>query len=60
LMSYPVVRDRVAGGTLRLSGWWFNIATGDMFAYQRETRAFTAIDRQTAERLIVSLVSDET
>jgi len=60
LMSYPVVRDRVASGTLRLSGWWFNIATGDMFAYQRESRAFATIDRETAEHLIERLVPDGT
>jgi carbonic anhydrase len=60
LMSYPVVRDRVVSGTLRLSGWWFNIATGDMFAYQQESRAFTAIDRETAEHLIERLVPDGT
>ena len=58
LMSYPVVRDRVASGTLRLNGWWFDIATGDMFAYQRESRAFKAIDRETAEHLIERLVPD--
>jgi len=58
LMSYPVVRDRVASGVLRLSGWWFNIAAGDMFAYRRESRAFKAIDRETAEHLIERLVPD--
>jgi carbonic anhydrase len=52
LASYPIVRQRIAEGTLRLSGWWFDIATGDMFAYSRERRAFEPIDRDTAERLI--------
>ena len=31
LMSYPVVRAKVAAGTLHLSGWWFDIATGTMY-----------------------------
>lgn len=52
LASYPIVRDRVAAGTLRLSGWWFDIASGEMFAYEREKRAFAAIDRAMAERLM--------
>jgi carbonic anhydrase len=52
LASYPIVRDRIADGTLRLSGWWFDIATGEMSAYMREKRRFEIIDRTTAERLI--------
>jgi carbonic anhydrase len=52
LASYPIVRERLAGGTLRLSGWWFDIASGNMFAYRRETRLFEVIDRDAAERLV--------
>jgi carbonic anhydrase len=55
LASYPIVRERIAGGTLHLNGWWFNIAKGEMYAYQRESRSFQVIDRNTAERLINSL-----
>ena len=57
LMSYPVVRDGVAKATLQLSGWWFDIATGDMYAYERETRSFHVIDREVAERLVRRLAS---
>lgn len=52
LMSYPMVQQRVRAGELRLSGWWFDIARGEMLAYERETRAFERIDRQLAERMI--------
>src|ERR1700760_2430607 len=55
LMTYPVVRERVHAGRLRLSGWWFNIADGTMMAYERETRAFGPIDRNSASRLIARL-----
>jgi carbonic anhydrase len=55
LMSYPIVRAQVAAGTLRLSGWWFDIGTGDMFAYERESRSFVVIDRGVADRLIARL-----
>lgn len=57
LMTYPIVRKQVAAGTLHLSGWWFDIATGDMYAYERATRSFALIDRrlalELAERLAV-------
>ena len=55
LMSYPLVRTSVTAGTLHLSGWWFDIATGNMYAYERVSRSFAVIDRKMAERLIAQL-----
>ncbi len=55
LMSYPIVHQRVQAGELHLSGWWFDIATGEMLAYERQTRAFERIDRKAAERLLEQL-----
>ncbi len=55
LATYPIVRERIADGRLHLSGLWFDIATGEMYVYQRETRSFEIIDRTAAERLISKL-----
>ena len=33
LRSYPAVRRRLGEGSLRLHGWFFEIATGELFAY---------------------------
>jgi carbonic anhydrase len=55
LASYPIVRDRLAAGKLHLSGWWFDIAKGEMFAYQRDRRVFETIDRKMAEKLLSRL-----
>jgi carbonic anhydrase len=55
LASYPIVRQRIADGTLQLSGWWFDIAKGEVSAYNRETRTFETIDRKFAERLLSGL-----
>ena len=57
LMSYPVVRTRVLAGTLHLSGWWFDIASGSMYAYERGSRRFEIIDRSLADRLIARLAA---
>jgi carbonic anhydrase len=54
LASYPIVRQRMADGTLHLSGWWFDIAKGEVSAYDRETRTFKTIDRCFAERILGS------
>jgi carbonic anhydrase len=55
LMSYPIVRDKVLAGTLRLSGWWFEVASGSMYAYERLSRSFEVIDRQMADQLVARL-----
>jgi carbonic anhydrase len=51
LTSYAIVRRRVLAGTLRLNGWWFDVASGSMYAYDRTCRSFQIIDRQMADRL---------
>ena len=58
LMSYPIVRAKVVAGTLHLSGWWFDIATGNMYAYERARRSFAVIDRQLAGQLVTRLGED--
>lgn len=52
LMTYPDVRTAVERGALQLSGWWFDIAGGDMYVYQPDARTFAVIDRDLAERLV--------
>ena len=55
LMSYAIVRDRVLTKTLRLNGWWFDVGSGNMYAYDRASRSFEVIDREMADRLAVQL-----
>jgi len=43
LHSYPCVQDRLMDGSLRLHGWFFKIATAELFAYNPETRQFTPL-----------------
>ena len=57
LMTYPIVRQQVMAGALVLSGWWFDIATGAMYAYERASRSFEIIDRALAERITSRLAS---
>jgi carbonic anhydrase len=57
LMTYPIVRQQVAAGALVLSGWWFDIASGNMYSYERASRSFELIDRAVAERIVVRLAA---
>src|SRR5580698_6051943 len=43
LHSYPCVQERLMDGTLRLHGWFFKIATAELFAYDPETRQFAPL-----------------
>ena len=43
LHSYPCVQARLADGSLSLHGWFFKIATAELFAYDPETRQFQPI-----------------
>jgi carbonic anhydrase len=43
LHTYPVVQQRLVAGTLRLHGWFFKIATAELFAYDSATQQFQAI-----------------
>lgn len=58
LMTYPIVQEQVRRGHLRLIGCWFDIASGETFAYERESRTFERIDRALAARLIERLGPD--
>ena len=52
LASYPIVRERVAAGTLRLHGWWFDIASASMLAYNSADDRFEPIDRRMVKRRV--------
>ena len=40
LITYPFVQERVASGTLALSGWHYIIETGEIFIYDQSTGEF--------------------
>jgi carbonic anhydrase len=40
LRTYPSVERRLADGTLQLHGWFFKIATAELFAFDPESRQF--------------------
>jgi len=43
LHTYPVVVERLAAGKLRLHGWFFKIATAQIFAYDAVSQQFLSI-----------------
>jgi len=47
LHSYPCVQERLMDGTLQLHGWFFKIATAELFAYDPKTRQFSPLTSET-------------
>jgi carbonic anhydrase len=46
LHTYYCVQDRLMDGSLRLHGWFFKIATAELFAYNPEARQFLPLVRE--------------
>lgn len=44
LETYPSIKERLAEGKLRLHGWFFKIATGEIYAYDPLSEQFQPIE----------------
>jgi carbonic anhydrase len=55
LHSYPVVRERLAAGRLRVHGWWFDIKTASVHVYEPAVRRFVPLDEAAAETILARL-----
>lgn len=55
LRSYPLVRERLAAGTLRLHGWWFDIGNAQVHAYRPQRECFVPIDEEEGEQMLAEL-----
>jgi carbonic anhydrase len=42
----------VTAGTLRLHGWWFDVASGSMYAHDAVKDRFELIDRRMAKQMV--------
>jgi carbonic anhydrase len=52
LESYPVVRERLQAGTLRMHAWWFDIKEADVYEYGAAEGRFCLIDEDYARVLL--------
>ncbi|MFN7140585.1 MAG: carbonic anhydrase [Limisphaerales bacterium] len=49
LLTYPCIKERLEAGCLRLHGWFFEICTAELFAYDPDTKQFAPIVGQAEE-----------
>lgn len=52
LRSYPIVKDRIAEGRLKLHGWWFELSTAGVYAFDESAGTYILIDEAEAERTL--------
>jgi carbonic anhydrase len=55
LKTYPLVRERLASGKLTIHGWWFELSTAYVYAFEESLGRFIVIDEEEAERILVRL-----
>jgi carbonic anhydrase len=55
LRSYPIVKERLALGSLKLHGWWFELSTANVYAYDETAGKFVLIDEKEADRILTRL-----
>jgi carbonic anhydrase len=53
--TYSVVSDRIANGSLKIHGWWFDLASANVYHYDIGLSKFIKIDDTTAGAIIESL-----
>ena len=55
IRSYPFIRERLEKGTLRIHGWWFDIAQADVYCYEEGINQFVLIDEKEAKLILKRL-----
>ena len=52
---YPFILERIKQRTLRLHGWWFDIARADVYCYEPQIEQFVLIDEKEAALILERL-----
>ncbi len=59
LRTYPVVKELLADGRLKLHGWWFELTTANVYSYEPGSDRFVLIDEKEAMRMLARLANGE-
>lgn len=50
--TYPVVKERIQQGRLRIHGWWFDIQKADVYSFEKESGRFILINEENAPAIL--------
>ncbi|MBI2711719.1 MAG: carbonic anhydrase [Bdellovibrio sp.] len=51
LKSYPFLAERIAQNRTKVHGWWFELKTANVYAYEEAEKRFILIDEEEAQRI---------
>lgn len=54
LKTYPLVMERLQSNKLKIHGWWFDLATANVYYYNQKSKTFILIDEEEAKNLLIS------
>lgn len=52
LKTYPLVMERLQSNKLRIHGWWFDLATANVYHYNLDSEEFVLIDEKEAKNIL--------
>lgn len=55
LKSYPIIQERIANHTLRVHGWWFELARAAVQSFDPDLGRFVEINEAEAARILDSI-----
>ncbi|MDF3055239.1 MAG: cynt3 [Gammaproteobacteria bacterium] len=55
LKTYPIIQETIENRGLQIHGWYFDIATGDVYAFDEEVGCFVLIDEEEGGRILSTL-----
>lgn len=55
LKTYPIVQEKLQKGTLILHGWYFDIASGNVYAFESAQNKFVLIDEVEALQILETM-----
>ncbi len=53
--SYPFVQERIQNKTIRIHGWWFDIARAEVYCYEPSLNRFVLIDEDESKLILEKL-----
>jgi carbonic anhydrase len=56
LKTHSFVRERIEKGSLKIHGWWFDIAHADVYVHDPSENKFLLVDETQADRMLKGLI----
>ncbi len=55
LKTYPLIKERIDSGSLKLHAWWFELSSASVYSYEGPKEGFVVIDEVEAARILDKL-----